>query len=295
MFWFLALISMFGYALQGTLMARYVRGGDPLSMSFYRNLSLGISLLPLLFLAGGEAIKTFFSSPAVWWILLAGFLGSVAQWTRFLSLRMFPVGIHTALSTGLNVVLSFLFAFLWFGEEIVNPWIYAFVALILLGGWGLIWYKKTMPHLDQTQIWWGAMYIVMTALFFTTSFILVVHGARTADPWVSGYVWEVSIGIFSGIFLWTRHQFLEKPLEKITLQKWSKILIVCSPTLIGTGAFALASTMGPVGIITAIGAGGIFVSTLLAHFLYREKLSLIQVFFLCLIFVGIVGFRWIGV
>jgi len=55
-FWVFAVLSTFGFALQWALMTKYVRKGDPLSMTTYRSLSLWISMFPLLFLSTPENI-----------------------------------------------------------------------------------------------------------------------------------------------------------------------------------------------------------------------------------------------
>ena len=81
MFYFFAIISMLGYALQNTLLVRYARSMDGFSLSFYRNISFVITLLPLLILSPPEAT---ISVLAEWrTLLLAGLGGALALILRF--------------------------------------------------------------------------------------------------------------------------------------------------------------------------------------------------------------------
>ncbi len=80
-------------------------------------------------------------------------------------------------------------------------------------------------------------------------------------------------------------------LAKIKPKELGRIALVCSPTLIGTGGFVLASKMGSIGIITAIGASGIAFSALLSWALYQEKLKPIHWIAICIITVGVVALK----
>ena len=57
LFLFLSVFAGSMYALQSTLLAKYSRALDGLSVAVYRNGSLMITMLPLLFFAGEEEIQ----------------------------------------------------------------------------------------------------------------------------------------------------------------------------------------------------------------------------------------------
>ncbi len=70
---------------------------------------------------------------------------------------------------------------------------------------------------------------------------------------------------------------------------YEKISLLSSPVLIGTGSFALAVSIGPIGIASAIGTSGLIISAILAHYVYHEKLKLSQWIGLLIVTLGILG------
>ena len=142
---------MFGYALQTTLMARHVRALDPLSVGFYRNLTLGISMAPLLFFVPREA---WLAIPQFWIeITVAALLAAFSQWTRFLSQRALPVGISSAAVNGFNVFLAFLFSGFYFAEWLSLGQV-LLVVVIVSGSLALsIGRSPQMRHLENVLSW----------------------------------------------------------------------------------------------------------------------------------------------
>lgn len=288
MFWFLAVASIFGYVIQGTLMVHHIRKIDSLSVGMYRNLTFLVTLLPLLFFTTGEKILGLMEHG--WIILLAAFLGALGQWTSFLAVRILPVGINTALSTGLTTIFTFFWAFLKFSETITLVQFF-FVSVILLGAILFALYKSKMPHLDPQKWMLGFFYRIFTAFIVSYSFILVAEVSRELDPFVAGYFWEVLIGLCALVMILARQKFNGHKLERISLKVFLKIALVCAPTLIGTGCFVLAAERGPVGIISAIGATGIVLSALLSWMLYKEKLSKLHWGAIFIVIFGVVGLK----
>ena len=77
MFFFFAILSMFGYAIHETLLAKYSRSIESFSLSFYRSASLVITMSPLLLLAD---TGSFFRISEVWHFLFpACALGAIAN------------------------------------------------------------------------------------------------------------------------------------------------------------------------------------------------------------------------
>ncbi len=290
MFWFLAVASILGYVVQNTLMAHHVRKMDPLSAGMYRSLTLIVTMLPLLFFTNPDKIVGIID---FWWIiLLAGLGGALAQWLGFLSMQILPMGIHTAMGTGLGTIFSFILGFLFFGETVTSIQV-LFVVIILLGASLFALYKAKMPHLDASKWALGIFYRVMCSLIVSFAFIAVVKVSREHDPFVAGYVWEVLIGICSFILLLGRQVLNSQKIEKISKHTFFKIMLVCSPTLIGTGGFVMASLLGPVGIISAIGACGVVISALLSWAMYNEKLSRVHWLAIFIVVSGVVGLNFI--
>jgi drug/metabolite transporter (DMT)-like permease len=97
------------------------------------------------------------------------------------------------------------------------------------------------------------------------------------------------IGIFALLLGLGRWKFMNKKIQKISWKKFGQIALMCWPTLLGTGGFLYAVKIGPYGIASAVSAGGVFLSVILAHFLYHEKLSRSQLAWIAVTVLGIVG------
>lgn len=273
-------------------MAKYVRKMDALSAGFYRNLSFFITLLPLLYFAPLEKIVgiQFFWFP----ILTAGLLGALAQWLANQSLQILPLGIHTAIGTALNIIFSAIIAWFILGQTLSIIQI-LFMSIIILGGAFFTLHKTHFPHLDPSKWMLGMIYRLLGSLVIALTFVLVAKVSIELNPLVSGYFWEIAIAIFSFGLLLARKMITGQPIAKVSPKMFGMIALVCSPTLIGTGGFVLASKLGPVSIITAIGTLGIVISALLSWALYKEKLSVSSWIAFSVIILGIVGLNiWGG-
>ena len=289
MFWMLALISMLGYTIQGVLMAHFIRKIDPLSIGFYRNLTFVVSLLPLLLLANFSeiiAVKDYWQELA-----FAAMLGAAAQWSSFWTVRYFPLGIAGAIKMGLFAIFSIILGVL-FAEEFLNgkqvfAVIFILFGAILLGRND----EDKMPHLEPVSFLKGTILLVLTSVLMAVSFFFVAKVSRDLNPGVSGYFWETGIAFFAGLFLLCRKWFTGQSIEKISWKTFGLIFLTAWPTLLGTGGFVLAVKYGPVGLVNVIGVSGVFVSVILAHFLYQEKLRPSHWWLITMIVVGIIALK----
>ncbi len=290
MFFLLAILAMIGYSVQGTLLARHVREFDGLSVSIFRNISLIVTMSPLLLLATREeiiAIQNFV--PGLLWAGLTGALGLIfGLW----SFKFLPVGIQNSFSKAFNVIIVFILGFLVFGETFVGAELILIFALVATIVW-LGFQRNSFVHLDQ-RFEKGILLTFLCAIAASVSFVLMGKIARELSPAVAGYAWEVIIGIFVLLIGLGRQWFGGKPIARISARTWGKIALVSLPTLVGTGAFAYAMSLGPVGVANAIGAGGLFVGTLLGYLLYKEKLTRLQVFLIIALVLEIAVFKLLG-
>ena len=286
MFFLLSIAAMLGYSIYGTLIAHYIRKNDGLSVGTVRNLSLAITMLPLLFLAKENSFPLFPEYALK--MIGAGFTGAVSIVFTFWSLKFLPVGIKTALGRIGSVIFIFLVSWLWFGE-IPTPIEIAWIIPIVIGGTILATQKVELEHLDS-RTGFGVFLTLLGVAFSSVSFVQMSDVARDLDPFLAGYTWEASIGLWLLFFGGIRWIICGKnPFGKIKTQEVCKIALVSAPTVIGTGCFALAITLGDVGIANVIGTGGIFVSILLGHWIYHEKLTRQQWLWICVCVAGLVG------
>lgn len=290
MFFIWAIVSMLGYSLQGSLLAHYARNLDPLSVSMYRTLSFIVTLLPLL----------FFATPAEIWgiidfwpqILGSALCGSLAAWTYFEALKFLPVGVQTALTTSIRTLFIVFAGMIFFGEYL-STLEFLFIFVILFGGVFLATRKNSFPHLDGRTSR-GIALCVLTGFIGMGMILLLTEVSRNLSPFVAGYFWEILIGILSFAIAMLRWGIKGKPIQKISWRLFGLIALASWPTILGTGGFTLAITLGEVGIASAIGASGILMTTILSHFLYQEKMTRAQWFALLIVAIGIAGLKVFG-
>ena len=291
MFFLLAVLAMIAYSVQGTLITHHARKHDGLSISIYRNISLAVTMLPLLFFASPESFSSLLKWPVISEFLIAGATGAAALALSLWAIKSLPVGIKTVFGRSFSVVIVFILGFVFFGEIPLWKELF-FVALILAAGGCLAMQKNDFAHLDN-KIAKGVIITFFSAVLAGFSFYFMSKLSREIDPFLSAYVWETLIGVFALLFGIIRSLGTHK-IARISWKEFGTITLVSWPTIIGTGCFAYAITLGPLGIANAIGAGGILVSIIIAHFLYGEKLIRSQWFWIVVIFVGLVGLKLMG-
>jgi drug/metabolite transporter (DMT)-like permease len=292
MFFLLAVLAMIAYSVQGTLISHHARKHDGLSISIYRNLSLAVTMIPLLFLASRESFASLQDTQVIIEFLIAGATGASALALSLWAVKFLPVGIKTVFGRLFSVVIVFILGFVFFGEIPFWEELF-FVTLILIAGGCLAMQKNKFEHLDN-NVTKGVLITFVSAVLAGFSFYFMSKLSREIDPFLSGYVWETLIGLFALLFGILRSGIGHTKIAKISWKEFGVITLVSWPTLVGTGAFAYAVTLGPMGIVNAIGAGGILVSILIAHFLYNEKLIRSQLFWVLVILVGLVGLKLMG-
>ncbi len=291
MFFLLIFIATIAYALQGTLLVHHARKIDGLDLAVWRSLSLIITMAPLLFFVE----KSDFALISNFWgsIAVIGISGALSSAIFFWSLKFLPVGTSIAFGSSASTLFILAFGFLLFGEKISSLQ-GIFIAVILLTSVALGFQKHQLAHLDK-RTGLGILIRLVSAFFMAITITGMAKISRELDPFLAGYAWEASIGIFALILVLLRDKFSRWKFQKISGNYFGKILLISSPTLIGTGCFAYAMTLGPVGIASSISTpGNVFLSMVLAHLLYAEKLRLLQWITIAILVAGIVGLKLVS-
>ncbi len=287
MFFILAVLATLGYSLQSTLMASYYRSMDCLSAVAFRGISLGISMLPLmLFVSGHDLLRTPAFVPL---ISIASVLAALGNWSAANAYRQLPVGITSALSMSATSLVVVVIGWSFLGE-LLSATQLLLICLIMAGGilLGASRSAGTIPA-DYNAAW-GVFNCLMCGLFLGISFALIGTVSRLLQPFIAGYLWEFIIGLAAASVAMARGRLGGAGLSSISLNDFTRVLLFSSPTVLGTGCYALAMTMGPISITTAITNIMMVFSTLLAYFIYDEKLTTLQwvlLFAICSMVVGL--------
>ncbi len=269
MFYFLAVISMVGYGAQVSLLGHLSRKMNALDISFYRNASFVITLLPLLFFTSFEEISVI--SNYLGQLTVMGFTAVMALWASFASYKYLPIGVSQAVNSVIKTILIFILGLVFFGELLTIPEAVlitmAIASAIYLGN-----QKNHMPHLDA-KTFMGFVFVLLSAVPAAVTIFLAADLAREINPFVAGYFWEASIALASAIVLFIRYLVTSKKPEWVGWKHTKKIALAAWPTFIGTGAFALAVSLGPIVIVSGIGLASTVVAALMAHYIFHEKLN----------------------
>lgn len=289
-FWIFAVLSTFGFALQWALMTKYVRKWDPLSMTTYRSLSLGISMMPLLLLSSPENIKSIlYYQPQ---ILLSWVCIILNVWCLYASYKVLPIWISWAMRALFSTIWAIVFWLFFFKEYLeVSTIIFIWVALLW---WIILWSAKS--DFSHLEVWGFIKWIMLSAfswLLSSLAVVLMVQISRNLDPFVISYFWELEAAFIWLLFLWIRKIYYGKWIEKISKIDFLKILWASSPTLVWTLCLALASLYWPIGIASAVGTLGIVFITIFWVLLFGERLRWVQYFWMSIIIFWILGIKLI--
>lgn len=273
MFFLIAFIAAFGYALQMTLMADFYRRMDTLSAVAYRGLSLGLTMAPLLAWA---PVEQYARLGSVWPVLLLLFiLTACGDWAIADVVRFLPVGVGTAIANSLIAIVTAFLGFVFFHEALQAGQV-VMMTLIILAVFVLGLTRSTGTLPPEYNLRRGVIRAGLTGLLLGGGFSAMGSLSRSFHPFLVGYVWELGTGLTAFFILFLRSKLNRPGLARLQPKEFGKLALACSPTLIGTGLYALSMSMGPMGLATAIIATQMVFTTLLAWMLYHEKLTWLQ-------------------
>jgi len=292
MYFVYAVLSMFFFALQQVLITHYARKLDGVSTAFYRNFSLCISMLPLLFFVpDGD----FLVLNNYWFYVLFGGIGGGIALSFFLSaLKFLPVGVSGSISQGIRILIVVLFSLFYLGDNLsFLSLILIFLILIFVSFLSLSKYK--MPHLDK-KTWIGVLFVFFSGVFSSSWILSTSYLSHNLSSFLVAYIMEAVVFVVIFFVVIFRFFVFGKKLVKISFLDFFKIALVSFPTLFGTLFFVKAMEIGieKVGIVSAIGVSGIIVVSVISYFFYKEKLTVFQWFCIFMIVIFVASFKLFG-
>lgn len=246
-------------------------------------------MLPLLYFAERES--AFLVLDFAGTLFLAAALAAVGNWTAAASFRYLPVGIATACQQGFFVITAALVGTFVFGDVMsLTHW--SAIALILFGNTLAVLQRDSSEVRLSPSSVIGALCCMSFGIFLGIAFSLVAKLSRAIDPLAIAYFWEFSIGILCASMVLVRGLAFKPPQSpKLNRKALFGIFLCASPTAIGTGCYAVAVTMGPIGVVTSILSTLVIASAVISYFLYQERLSSRQVLAIGLVLCAIVAIR----
>ncbi|MCI5064498.1 DMT family transporter [bacterium] len=269
-FW--SIVSAIGYSLDPIFMARFYRRSSPLQAVALRGLALAISGSPLLFFC---SVGDFVRVPAFILLLgIAAFCAIIANWGFANSVRYFPVGISSALVSGMQTVILVALSWVLFSEKLEISSLAIIGAIVVINFLMANQRYRSNDTLSDAPLV-GFSYAAVNGIFQSFSFFLMAYVARELNPFLASYLWEALIGFFAGgiVFLST----VRNPhRERMCFREFGQILISSSPTILGTLGYAFAATQIPLGIVAAIVSTYVLISSVLGSLIHGERLTSVQ-------------------
>jgi bacterial/archaeal transporter family protein len=287
MFIALALAAALGYSIQNTLMVSVYRRMDGLVAISLRGVALGVTMLPLLFFVPTAAISQSIAVGPVLALLGASLFAALANWMQAASFRCLSVGVAISVCTSMMTITTVLLGLLIFDEALPLGQVVCLV--VLVGGIvGFSLCKSNPSVLPKYNIVTGSLLAAAAGVLFGVANVFLGKVSRVAHPFLAGYFWEFIIGLIGITLVYIRACYYRAPAARVSWEDFMAILKRSSATLVGTGCYAMSLTMGPLAVATAITCTNVIGATILAYFIYKEKLSVKELLLIVLICAALV-------
>jgi drug/metabolite transporter (DMT)-like permease len=266
---------------------------DKLAMVFYRGLCISISFSPaLLLVPNADFLNASVHLPA---ILLAAVLAVVGTWAAINSVNYLAVGVANTLLSALSNLFIVLTSVLLVGEKLSTAQCLLIALILVTVLWlGLGQSRGHLPALYNPRK--GLLFSSIFAAFTGSGYLLLGIISRESNPILTSYLWESLIGFCAGSALVGRYLLrsktqVRKEINPISSRIFLKIFISSAPTGIGTATYALAMANGSIAIASAALNLCMVTTTILAVWMYGERLSRFQWGLLVLISLFVIGLR----
>lgn len=305
MIFLLATFAALLYSLQNAFIVRFARSHDPLSVAFYRNAFLAMGMLPILFLATDPALGlldrwTAEPLPAYFWervpdtktlleLFLVGLFGGGSYVCMLTASRYLPLFLINSFLQ-LSPLLLLTFSYLFLGE-VVTSWQLFFFFWILVSVLSLTLQKRErMDHLDY-RFARGILLALSFVLLGASMMFFLSSATREINPFVVGYLWELSVGIGFGLLLLVRKFIYRRGLTLFEEKKtYLKLFATVSPIIVASAILPLLVALENPGLIQMVNASvGLLGGLFFGYLLHREVFRWRQAPFFLAVLIGVIG------
>ncbi|MFM2089980.1 MAG: hypothetical protein RLZZ127_469 [Planctomycetota bacterium] len=270
MYMALLVVALIAYAVQGVLVGQLARRHDLPWVVTVRGLSLLGLMAPLtLLMAEGSWARV---PGHLHWLAVACVGALLANLAQTYAIRHLPMAIAQAASQGLSALFTLALAAAVFGE-IPRPAEIACVAAILacVGILGWISSRDT-PRAPEARPLRGLLACVGFAVSMAGALVPLGMVSREVDPFFAAWAWEGGIGVAGLLLVGGRAVMQRGAAPTIPWGGVWRVALCSSPTLVGTGCYAYATTIGNLFVAGGVLAMMMVATAVLARILYQERL-----------------------
>lgn len=265
-FFALCLLCRIAYSFNDVLIGRLARQHDGMEISAWRGLSLGITMAPLLFWVSRPAWGALAARFGEFLLLVAVTAG--ANLLQLRAARYLPFGLRAALFVA-GVALGGIGLGAWFFHERIR--------LIELGWSALIVIAAALAAVGdhsseglKADVPKGALIILTCSALLSVAALLFARLSRATDALLLAWAWEFGAGVVLLVPLLLRKR---RGFEPGVRARMLRTGLFSLPTVIGSGASALALTLGPLGLWSALAGAQALVSAGLGAVWHHERIG----------------------
>ena len=289
----LLLFSVAAYGLQNALVGHLARQHDLLWITTARGMSLALVMAPLLLFADATAwphLLTF--TPYLVAACCCALLANLAQ---TFAIRHLPMAISVAIGQALAAIFTLIIEALR-GVALPPLWelvcIAGVVTFVIILGW-ISSHRQTLRKNAKPLL--GIIACIGFGLAMASALVPLGVVSREGNPLIAAWAWEAGIGLVGLMMATTRFAIVRSP--PIFWRLWLKVGVCSSPTLIGTGAYTYATTLGSLSIAGGVLSAMMVATAISARLIFKEVLSTRQWLAIaatcaCLVALGLV--QWAG-
>ncbi|MBY0110410.1 DMT family transporter [Patescibacteria group bacterium] len=279
-FYVFVAVAILSYGIQSPLNVLFSRRLGALRFTVYRNLSLAVTMAPVLLFAPWEEVLAIHTMLPV--LLLASATGAFGFICLQTAARYLPVGITQAIRQAVYVTGTVILGALFFGEYLTLMQLLV-LAGVLLASVFIMVSRSNHAHLDSSKHGRGVMFSVVAGVSVAFSFYFFSQLSRELNPLVAGYFWEATIGVLTFAYmLFEKYRGAYVDPITLPLKEIGVIALMSLTTISGTLGYAYAVNYGPFALASGLVTSTVLISAVVSWFLFKERLTMWQV---CLILI----------
>jgi drug/metabolite transporter (DMT)-like permease len=267
-FLLLCLTSRVAYSFNDVWIGRLARQHGRAEVAALRGVSLGITMAPLLWFVHSAAWGALPRSVGELSLLVS--ITACSNLLQLQAARHLPFGLRASLSVS-TVALGSIALGAAFLEEHFSAgqlvWGAIVVASALVAARGDHSSDELKPDVAK-----GASFAVSSSVLMCVAAFFLLRLSHATDPLLAAWAWEFGSGLVlvPALLLLRRRGRFEPGIGR----RFGRIAVAALPTVVGSGASALALTRGPLGLWGALAGTQVLFTALLGASLHRERVGL---------------------